>query len=346
MSEQDEGIEVLESLDDLFKTISEKSELEEIETEYLSFIAPIIPAHATALYLFKPGEADPIRISGRGVNEDFLSFYETKGRELDPLRKWITKNHGPNQSQLLLGLDGWKQHPVYQVVGTLGIDFAMQAPIIFNGEIIGTLNFGREVSEGPFTTIDLRIVSIISKFLNMAISSRLSCTELNQFQEKLNLSLGSNKQGIVITDSDSTVRYANATAKRIVCRILDCEKPLNQLSTLVRDGRKLGVTGKIENEMVTYSFCPLPGSHLERTLVLINEVPSTLNHLAFGKMLTKREFEVLLLVEKGLHNHEIAENLYISINTVKRHLDNLYAKFNVNSRTEMVAKAYRIERST
>jgi DNA-binding CsgD family transcriptional regulator/PAS domain-containing protein len=326
---QNDHLDVLNSLEDLIGSISGKSELEEIEMEYLRFIAPIIPAHATALYLFKPGKSNPIRISASGVDEDFLTYYETRGRELDPLRGWITKNHGPNQSQVLLGLEGWKKHPVYQVVGTMGIDFAMQAPIISSGEIIGT--------------IDLQVVSIISKFLFMAISNGLSRKEISHYKESLRLTLDDEHQGVFITDSDFTVRYANDTAQKMVIRAIGPENPEKQLSTLVRNGTKNRHAGKIENEFFSGNFFPLPGSQLEKTIVLINEVPSTLNQSILGSLLTKREFEILQLVENGLRNHEIAERLFISVNTVKRHLDNLYIKFDVNSRTEMVAKAYRIK---
>lgn len=346
MTLQDEQFDILNSLEDLLDSISCKLELEEIEMEYLRYIAPIIPAHATALYLFKPGKSDPIRIAGKGVNEEFLTYYETRGRELDPLRGWITKNRSPYQSQLLLGLEGWKHHPVYQVVGTMGIDFAMQAPIVSGSEIIGTLNFGREVREGPFTQIDLRAVSVVSNFLHMAIANTLGRKESRQYQENFFLSLDHVQQGIVITDSDCTVRYANQTAKWLACRTLNPDRPAKQLSALIHKERQQRHTGTMKNEKLAGSFCPLPGSQLKQTLVLLNELSPSLSQSCFGNLLTRREFEVLQLVECGLRNHEIAERLFVSVNTIKRHLDNLYAKFNVNSRTELVAKAYQMAHFT
>lgn len=55
--------------------------------------------------------------------------------------------------------------------------------------------------------------------------------------------------------------------------------------------------------------------------------------------LSERELEVLDLIAAGLSNNEIAGRLTIAIGTVKRHINNLYGKLEVRSRTEAVAKA-------
>ncbi len=57
--------------------------------------------------------------------------------------------------------------------------------------------------------------------------------------------------------------------------------------------------------------------------------------------LSEREQEILRLVATGASNKEIAQKLFISANTVKVHLRNIYAKINVASRTE--AAMYAIE---
>jgi len=56
--------------------------------------------------------------------------------------------------------------------------------------------------------------------------------------------------------------------------------------------------------------------------------------------LTTREAEILRAVAEGQSNKQIAERLWLSDQTVKYHLTNIYRKFGVSSRTEAVRRAY------
>ena len=55
--------------------------------------------------------------------------------------------------------------------------------------------------------------------------------------------------------------------------------------------------------------------------------------------LTQRETEVLSQLCKGKSYRMIAETLFISEETVKRHIKNIYKKLEVKSKSEAVAKA-------
>ena len=60
---------------------------------------------------------------------------------------------------------------------------------------------------------------------------------------------------------------------------------------------------------------------------------------ALVEPLSDRELEVMRLIAAGLANREIAGELYIAIGTVKRHINNIYGKLSVGSRTQAIAKA-------
>ena len=57
--------------------------------------------------------------------------------------------------------------------------------------------------------------------------------------------------------------------------------------------------------------------------------------------LSERETEVLNLLCKGENYRTIAEALFVSTNTIKAHIKNIYQKLEVNSRAEAVSKALR-----
>ena len=55
--------------------------------------------------------------------------------------------------------------------------------------------------------------------------------------------------------------------------------------------------------------------------------------------LTDREYEVLCLVAQGKRNQEIADELVVTVDTVKKHLSHVLDKLAVSNRTEAVAEA-------
>ncbi len=57
------------------------------------------------------------------------------------------------------------------------------------------------------------------------------------------------------------------------------------------------------------------------------------------EVLSEREMEVLRLLAAGLSNREIAQELYLSINTIKTHAKSIYGKLGVNRRTQAVSRA-------
>ncbi len=55
--------------------------------------------------------------------------------------------------------------------------------------------------------------------------------------------------------------------------------------------------------------------------------------------LSPREHEVLVLIAKGLSYQEIADQLFVSITTVKTHASNIFSKMDVQRRTQAVMLA-------
>lgn len=59
---------------------------------------------------------------------------------------------------------------------------------------------------------------------------------------------------------------------------------------------------------------------------------------ALAEPLSERELEVLQLLADGLSNKEVADRLFLSVGTIKRHTHNIYGKLDVSSRTQAIVR--------
>ncbi len=81
-------------------------------------------------------------------------------------------------------------------------------------------------------------------------------------------------------------------------------------------------------------------SHIARKVISLFQ-ENVSNKKNDDSLLSKREREVLIDLSKGKSYQETADNLFISIDTVRHHIRNIYNKLHVHSQSEAVAKAIR-----
>ena len=76
---------------------------------------------------------------------------------------------------------------------------------------------------------------------------------------------------------------------------------------------------------------------------VLAEAVFSVNEVELNKLrISSRELEVLQLMAKGFSNQQIAERLFVSLNTIKTHSSNLFLKMEVERRTQAVEKAKRL----
>jgi two-component system, NarL family, response regulator LiaR len=82
------------------------------------------------------------------------------------------------------------------------------------------------------------------------------------------------------------------------------------------------------------------GMRLTRRKVVIATPDFKLNEGELQRLgVSRREYEVLELMAQGLSNQEIADKLFVSLNTVKTHSSNLFMKLDARRRTQAVRRA-------
>lgn len=136
------------------------------------------------------------------------------------------------------------------------------------------------------------------------------------------------------------VRAGGSTARILMLSVHDSSRNL-------RDALAAGADGYLLKHVSADALAAGIRRCLAGETVIGQEfVPKLLEDLQRGVPLgqaevTEREREVLALVADGLGNREIAEHLAISARTAQKHLENLFRKFKVHDRTELVATAFR-----
>ena len=79
----------------------------------------------------------------------------------------------------------------------------------------------------------------------------------------------------------------------------------------------------------------------------LNRVSPLITEINFKKIeelgISKREYEVLKEISKGLSNKEIGDKLFVSESTVKTHVSNLLVKLDAKRRTQAIQKAKQLQ---
>ncbi len=83
---------------------------------------------------------------------------------------------------------------------------------------------------------------------------------------------------------------------------------------------------------------------VEKKVFISDSANFTRNEIELSKRkISKRELEVLELMSLGFSNQEIAEKLFVSLNTVKTHSSNLFEKLEAKRRTQAIETAKKLQ---
>lgn len=147
-------------------------------------------------------------------------------------------------------------------------------------------------------------IDVLKRFKDLGIKSKVIMLTIHEEREYLFETMKIGADGYILKDSDS-----NSLIKAI--RDVHVGKSYIQpcLSSMLSDG--------------------------------IDETEEYNEDLDKIKLLTKREYEVLLLIAEGLSNRDIADRLFISEKTVKNHVSNIFKKIKVNDRMKAAIFAFK-----
>lgn len=260
--------------------------------------------------------------------------------------------------------------PYYRYLSSLEIRYQTCIFLRDGDHLLATLSLFRSSEDGDFTPEELDMLRTIEPFLtkqylrSMAMSREGSLLHhFDSYFEGLNM-------GVAVLDRDRTVLKANhafhsyatyilehGTIERsfVTNRTVDGHNEYTTCQELLNHFGESVVTkpSRIHIECILYlyrfqvkAFYEASQSDLDELeqlyLVFLTrqEKVRSPEMLDAIKILTPRELTVLGYLASGMNNTEISDAMQISPFTVKTHLQNIYSKCNVSTRSELISKLH------
>jgi DNA-binding CsgD family transcriptional regulator len=188
-----------------------------------------------------------------------------------------------------------------------------------------TFLFDRWKGERDFTERDRAVLDILQAHLGRLWRAGETRRRLQAAMDCLDSASEQDTRGFVLLRSDGRIDFASPPARRLVRDYAGATRggalPAALAQWLESGSQKLTLQAGARRLSVRRS-----GSAL-----LLEEMRDSLD-------LTPRETQILSWVARGKTNREVAETLWIAPSTVRKHLDNVYAKLGVSTRTAAVAR--------
>lgn len=221
----------------------------------------------------------------------------------------------------------------------------------YQNKLVGTLGLVRSKSERPFGKQDVIRFEAISMFISQKISNHTMFENIEYQKRILEKHADHSPLGLIILDLSFRPLYYNSSAITITVDLLsnENEKTIDNFVKrylMSQSNIQFGFVKSVLSPSLqhyTIQLDPKSDTHKE-AIYIIHLIPDKLPSDPIQSfdhnlsLLTPRELEICHLIRKGNTNIEIAQLSYISINTVKRHIQNIFSKLEVKNRTGLISK--------
>jgi len=233
--------------------------------------------------------------------------------------------------------------------------YELLMPLKINNTLIGALGVFKQKEEDDFTNKELTILEKLNEFITNDLWISLELASIQKECYVYSNYFDGAPAGIIILNRRGSVMRYNRAAETFAYKLQFGNSIHSSLQEFIYEvfskfPQELNNTQQeIKFSYKSYKINIVPHlifSICENTepfyMVFITEVNEEkweeIGIIQKRYNLTAREGEILELVKNGMTNEEIANNLYISIHTVKSHMENILKKLQVKNRTAALSK--------
>lgn len=306
----------------------------------------------------------------KNLDKKFSDYYRTYFHQFDPLQLLEGMFNGKRLNTLeaacSYSYDASLSSEYYtDFLKPQKIHHKLIINLVAEREMYGRIVLMRSQGSGRYTEKETRLAKAISPYLAHALAHNELRKRVKLRGNILNYIEKQSSMGMILLDERLRVIYINQKAEEILgafgssaagssgqhripaLLLKDCREIKASMEGRP-DGymaipRKRTFRGLNHTRFATSSkaFDQEPGSGNSLLfMVCIEELPPPMGvnpqHLIESYHLSKREIDVAGLLFSGLKNAEIADKLFISEVTVKKHLQHIYDKVGVNNRTSLI----------
>ena len=226
------------------------------------------------------------------------------------------------------------------VLEPFGYQDELRAACTDNGHCWGAFSLMRDHGDQPFSRRETRFVQAVAAMLGPALRSAMIATgDGGEYTD--------DTAGVVLLDDAGKIVTGTETGLRRLERLVADRPAGNRFSVL--DYLRALATAASPGSPVGLRLCdPDDRWHVVQantllgggTAVVIRPLhPSELTAgMVLAYRLSPRELEVVELICQGLSTHEIAGRLHMSVHTARDHVKHVFAKTDVTSRGELMAR--------
>jgi len=358
---------------DIIASVEEEPDVITFRKAALHYLMGVFRAPHAAFYLTDLKNNLIDLDTGLGFGIDFGSLrtqYRQRFEKLDPFRQPPIEKTGVTLlSDMVLERTFMKGAFYNDFLKQQDILHALNIPLTANGDCVGAVTLCRAANEPNFTQNDKSRALRLLPYLDSTLRRLMTYEHANEHSWLLSTSLQElDHVGVILLDRDLNEVYSNATAQRLLSSVgsssgsenspvtgghITLPAPLvslcqqhfqmtysdegrdNEISSLIINSGQFLVRVKVRKmsdrfygEQKQYLCLNIDTGEESASQIFLSRIAE------FG--LTKREIEIVQSIAKGNSNMQIAEDLFISCNTVKNHLKNIFVKVGVCNRVELL----------
>ena len=322
-----------------------------------------------AVFFLPDGNGSYTYVMLKNLEKRYSDYYHTYFHQMDPLqltRRIDNRQNGPIPLEETVNYDAIQSTEYYSdFLKPQEIHYKLVVNLVAEKELHGRIVLTRPRKFRGFNERDLGIAKSVSPYLAHALAHHDLRREVTRKGNLLKYVEEHSSVGMVLLDEELHVIHKNRKAEEIFRQLRNPstanwdDDPI--LDRLLKDCREMKASlnehpagGMVVPKQRTvkgpnHTLFSVRSKALEREagwedtrlfMVCIEKLSPfggvNIRYLMEMFQLSKRETDVVSLVFSGLKNGQIAKKLFISEITVKKHLQNIYAKVGVNSRTSLI----------